>query len=132
MKNMKKRTIILSIFILFLIAISGFLIFKLYPQKAPADIKQITVSVVFKDKSEKKFEIKTDKVYLADALFKEKIISQKSADGYYTEFCGETADYSADKSWWCILKDGQMTNAGLNDLKLTDGDSYQIKYEYGE
>lgn len=43
--------------------------------------KTVNVTVVFADKSEKEYEIKTDAEFLADALLEEEIIEEKASDG---------------------------------------------------
>ncbi len=88
--------------------------------------KNISVTVVFADKSEKEYKINTDVEFLADALLEEKIIDEKSADGMYTVVAGQRADYNLDKSWWCLNIDGQMGTLGWNEQPITDGDSFEI------
>lgn len=91
-----------------------------------ATVKNITVSVTFADKTEKEYKIETDGETLADALLDEKIIEEKASDGLYTVIAGERADYTKDKSWWCVTKEGKQTNVGINDLKIADGDNFEI------
>lgn len=88
--------------------------------------KDITVTVVFADKSKKEYDINTTATYLADALLEEKIIEEKAADGLYTIIAGERADYTKDKSWWCVTKSGEQVSVGMNDLTISDGDSFEI------
>ncbi len=102
--------------------------------KAPQpnnDPKTVSVTVVFKDGGFKSYDINTTEAYLADALVEEGVIDQKAQDGYYTTVAGVTADYSVDQGWWCVTKDGEMTNLGINDLVLSDGDKYEITYTIG-
>ena len=61
--------------------------------------KNITVTVVFKDKSEKEFKINTDAEYLGDALLEEKIVTKdeyKNGGGMNTYIADERADYTLD------------------------------------
>lgn len=104
--------------------------------KSPADgssssenveLKTVTFKIIFEDKSEKTVELKTAKETLAEALVEAKIIEYK-ADGLYETIDGVTADYGKDQSWWCITKGGEMTNYGLNDLKIADGEAYEATY----
>lgn len=91
--------------------------------------KQITVKVVFKNKTEKEFEIDTDAKYLGDALLEEGIITEdeyKNGDGMYTYIAGERADYTKDKSWWCLTISGEMAMVGINDQPIADGDSFEL------
>lgn len=87
----------------------------------------VTFKIIFEDGSEKSVSLKTQKATLAEALVEAGII-EYSADGFYTTIDGVTADYGKDGSWWCITKNGEMTNYGLNDLKIADGESYEATY----
>lgn len=124
MKN-KKLVLGMSIVLALLIAVFAGAYFLKQPttQEGAKDIK---VTVVFADKSEKQYEINTDAEFLAEALLEEKIITEKSSDGLYTVIAGERADYTLDKSWWCLTKGGEMVNVGINDQPIADGDSFEI------
>lgn len=75
----------------------------------------------------------TDGEKLSDALAEAGIISQEEADaGFVTTVNGETADYNADKAWWCLTDGtGEMTTVGVADITLHDGDSYAFTYTKG-
>ena len=88
---------------------------------------QISVKIVFPDGEDKTLSIKTDKDFLADALVDEGIIEYVES-GLYTTVDGVTADFSVDGSWWCLYKDGAMTNDGFNTQKIADGDKFEIVY----
>lgn len=120
-----KIIIILAIVLAVLIAAFAGIYFVTRPETSQGD-KNINVTVVFADKSEKKYEINTDAEFLADALLEEKVITEKADDGLYSVIAGERADYNLDKSWWCVTKGGEMTNVGINELPIADGDSFEI------
>ncbi len=124
MKN-KKLVLGMSIILALLIIIFAGTYFLKQPA-TQSGAKDIEVTVVFADKTEKQYEINTDAEFLADALLEEKIITEKSSDGMYTVIAGERADYTLDKSWWCLTKDGEMVNVGINDQPIADGDSFEI------
>ncbi len=87
----------------------------------------ITVTVVAKDKTEKVFNIETDKKTLGDALFDEGIVTEEEhKSGFYNHIDGVRADYTLDKSWWCFTKGGETVMVGANDLKIADGDKFEI------
>ena len=91
--------------------------------------KEITVTVVYADKSEKAFDIKTDAEFLGDALFEEKLIKEDEyKSGFYSYIDGVRADYNKDNAWWCVTKGGEMTNKGINDLPIADGDKFEITH----
>ena len=96
------------------------------------EIKEIAVTVVYKDKSEKVFDIETDAKFLGEAMFQKKLITEEEfKSGFYTVIDGVKADYSVDKSWWCITKSGKMTTVGMNEQPIADGDSFEITYTIG-
>ena len=124
---MKNKKLILGMGIVLAVLIAIFAtVFALSRNDTQQGAKEISVTVVFADKSEKVYEIHTDAEFLADALLEEKIIEEKLSDGLYTVIAGERADYNLDKSWWCLTKSGEMVNVGINDTPLTDGDSFEI------
>ncbi len=87
----------------------------------------ITVTVVAKDKTEKVFNIETNKKTLGDALFEEGLVTEdEHKSGFYNHIDGVRADYTLDKSWWCFTKGGETVMVGANDLKIVDGDKFEI------
>ena len=87
----------------------------------------ITVTVVAKDKTEKVFNIETDKETLGDALFEEGlVIKEEHKSGFYSYIDGVRADYTLDKCWWSFTKGGETVMVGANDLKIADGDKFEI------
>ena len=127
MKN-KKIVIGLAAVLVVIVAAFSFIFINMKPETKKGE-KNITVTVVFKDKSEKEFKIDTDAKYLGDALLEEKIVTEdeyKNGDGMYTYIAGERADYNLDKSWWCLNIDGEMAMVGINEQPIADGDSFEI------
>lgn len=124
MKN-KKLVIGLAIVLAVLIAVFAGIFIATRPETQDG-AKTVDVTVIFADKSEKEYEIKTDAEYLADALLEEKIITEKATDGMYTVIAGERADYTLDGSWWCVTKDGEQTQVGMNEQPVADGDNFEI------
>lgn len=127
MKN-KKLLVILSAILIVVIAGFAALVIANKPKVQKGD-KNITVTVVFRDKTEKEYKINTDAEFLGDALLEEKIVTEdeyKNGNGMYTVIAGERADYTLDKSWWCLNIDGKMSNLGINEQPISDGDSFEI------
>ncbi len=99
---------------------------------AVAELKEISVTVVYADESEKVYDIETNAEFLGEAMFEQGLITKKEYEsGFYTEIDGVTADFSVDKSWWCITKGGEMTTVGMNEQPIADGDSFEITYTVG-
>ena len=128
MKN-KKLIIGLAIGLVALIAIFAGVYIATRPDANEGE-KNISVTVVYKDKTDKEFKINTDAEYLSDALLEEKLVTEEehNGDGMYTVIDGEKADYNVDQSWWCVTKDGEITNEGMDTLVIADGDKYEITY----
>ncbi len=127
MKN-KKLIAVLSCVLVVLIAAVAVVFITTRPETDDGT-KEITVTVVSKEKEEKVFEIDTDAEYLGEALLEEKIVNEDEyASGFYTVINGKKADYNVDQSWWCVTKDGEMTSVGMNEQPILDGDKFEITY----
>lgn len=132
MKN-KKLVIILAVVLAALIALFAGVYFATRPEAQKGD-KEISVTVVYKDKTEKEFNIDTDAEYLSDALLAEGLIEQEEYDagtGMYTVIDGVKADYSVDEGWWLIAKNGEDAAVGMDELTIADGDEFTITYKTG-
>lgn len=95
--------------------------------------KQITVTVVHKDGSEKVFECQTDAEKLADVLVAENIVvdNQTEFGLYILTADGETADYNADGGWWAVYIGDQQAMEGASSINIEDGGSYKLVYTIG-
>ena len=127
---MKKKGLIitLSVVLIAIIAVFGALIITHRDSFQKGD-KDITVTVVYKDKTEKTHEISTDAENLGDALLEKGLVTEEEhKTGFYVTIDGVRADYTLDKAWWCVTKGGEMTTVGANDLPITDGDSFEITH----
>ena len=125
MKN-KKLVITLSAGLIALIAAFA-VVFALSRPETEQGSKEITVTVVFADESEKEYVINTDAEYLGDALLEEKLVSEEEhSSGFYTVIAGERADYTLDGRWWGLYIDGEMGNLGINQQPIADGETFEI------
>lgn len=95
--------------------------------------KEITVTVVHKDGSEKQFTIETDAEYLDNALLGEDLVA-----GEMTEYGlvihtvdGEKADWNEDQGWWQIFEGEETAALGASSLVIEDGDSFRLVYTVG-
>ena len=124
---MKRSVRVVELVLMLLMAVS---MFTACQKDTVEGTKNVTVTIVYKDATSDKLEFSTDAEYLADALVEQKVI-EYAEDGYYTTVNGVTADYNADKSWWCLTKDGTMTTEGLNTQVIADGDVFELTYTIG-
>ena len=93
------------------------------------ETKEISVTIVYEDKTEKAIDIETQAEFLADALLEKELIKEDEyKSGFYTYIDGVRADYNEDKAWWCVTKGGEMTTTGMNELPIKDGDSFEITH----
>ena len=72
--------------------------------------------------------LKTDTETLGEALFEHSLINDPS---FFDTANGIKADYNANQAWWKVCKGGEVTNVGVADLTLSDGDHYEIIYTIG-
>ena len=127
---MKKKGLIiaLSIVLVAIIAVFGALIISQSDRFQKGD-KDITVTVVYEDKTQKKHEISTDAENLGDALLEKGIVTEEEhKSGFYSTIDGIRADYTLDKAWWCFTQSDEMMMLGANDAPITDGDCFEITH----
>lgn len=127
----KKLIIGLAVCLAVVIAAVGIVLATAKPETQNG-AKEITVEIVYSDKTDKVLDIDTDAEFLAEALFEEKLITEEEyKSGFYTVIDGQKADYNENQSWWCVTKDGEMTSVGMNELPIADGDKFEITYTIG-
>ena len=103
--------------------------------KAPDDgrIKNIEVTVIHSDGTEKVFSYTTDMSYLGDILQKEELIRGKNGQ-YGLEIShvdGEAADYNTDGAYWALYEGDTYATKGVDTLPIKDGGRYKLVYTVG-
>lgn len=93
--------------------------------------KSFTVTVVYKDGTEKTFQYTTTEEKLGPALVQEGLIVESSSPGMYTTVDGETADYNVDKSYWAFYVGSDYAMQGMDDTTVNDGDTFKLVYTIG-
>lgn len=94
-------------------------------------VKNIVVSVSYKDGTKKDFEISTTKSNLADALLEKGLVtSEDMADGFISSVDGITAE-TAKEEWWKITKNGEDLMTGAKDTPINDGDRFELIFSVG-
>jgi len=128
----RKNTIplILGTLLLFLSAFLLLLFFYnkvLKPDLASEESKTIYVRVIVPDEEEQEFTIVTDAETLREALDEKKLIGgEESTYGFLiTEVNGRKAD-SSRQEWWCLTKDGEFSEFGVDMIKIQDQDRYEL------
>ena len=89
--------------------------------------KTVTVKVVA-DTQELTFILHTDKETLGDALLEHALVDgEQGPYGLYVKAVnGIVADYDADQTYWSLTKAGEMMMVGVDGVKITDGEQYEL------
>lgn len=95
--------------------------------------KEITVTVVHKDSTEKIFEYDTEMEYLGELLLGEGLVEGESGEYglMISAVDGETADWNVDRSYWAIFIGEDYATTGADSIVLTDGGEYGLVYTIG-
>lgn len=122
----KKQTTILAAVLVVLCVFAGILYLNFKPETT-AGSKEISVKVIHADQSEKDFTYHTDAEYLGEVLLDEKLVDGEDSEYglFVTTVDGETADDSKQQ-WWCLTKDGETVNTGVDQTPIADGEHYEL------
>ncbi len=123
---MNKKTIIAIAAFILVIAIVATIYFVFVP-KATEGTKSVTIEFVDDKGESKEYTVKTDALYLADAMT-EAGITYEAEDTYVNTINGITADYDKDMSYWGFYVNGEYCNYGIFEQPVDDGDSFKIEY----
>lgn len=127
MKNKKTAVVLCSVLVVIIAVFAALIIIN--KPKTNDRTKNISVTVVYSNKNEKKFDINTESEFLGDAVFEKGLVTEEEhKSGFYTVIDGETADFNSDKAFWSVTKDGEWLNVGMNEQPIADGEKYEITY----
>ena len=100
---------------------------------ATGEKKTFTLQVVHADGTSLEKQITTRQVYLANALFDEKILVEEEAlqSGMYTIVDGEEASWEKDQAYWGFYVNGGYAVEGMNTTEIEDGAVYKLEYTRG-
>ena len=129
---MKKRTIIILAAVLVILCAAAFLLYRQFAPETASGEKNISITVIHGDKTEKTFTYETDAEYLGEVLRSEGLASGEEGDYglFITEVDGESADDSLQQ-WWCITKEGESVNTSADQTPLQDNDQYELTLQEG-
>ena len=130
MKN--KKWIVTLVALVAVIAVMAGLFIATRPDPV-AGAKEITVTVVHKDGSEKVFEYATDAEYLGDVIVAEGLVNGENGPYglYFDTVDGEAAVWETDQAYWSILIGEEYATVGADGIVLTDGGEYSLVYTLG-
>ena len=91
----------------------------------------LNFTVVDKDGNETRFEIKTDKTLVGEALQELNLIEgEPGAYGLYVKKVnGISADYDVDKTYWAFYVNGEYAVSGVDTTTIEAGATYTFKVE---
>ena len=130
MKN--KKLIIAVVTMVAVIAVMAGIFVATRPEPV-AGGKNITVTVIHKDGSEKVFSYATDAEYLGEVIVSEGLVNGEEGPYglYFDTVDGETADWNVDQSYWSILIGEEYATIGADGIALADGGEYSLVYTIG-
>lgn len=123
---MNKKTVIAIVaFAVVIAAVIG--AYFAFAPKATEGSKSVTIEVVDDKGAGKEYSVKTDALYLSEAMT-EAGISYEAEDTYVNTINGITADYDKDKSYWAFYINDEYCNYGIFEQPVNDGDVFKIEY----
>ncbi len=90
-----------------------------------------TFIAVDKDGNETKFDIKTDKETVGEALVDEGLVEgdQSEYGLYVTKVNGIEAKWEVDQTYWAFYINGEYATTGVDSTNVEDGATYMFKVE---
>ena len=131
-KKQSRAKVIIFIAVLAVLAVGMFAAYQTFMPKGQTGEKELTVTVIHGDKSERKFTCQTDAAYLGEVLVKEAIADGEDGQHglFITSADGEAADDSRQQ-WWCITKSGKEVNTWADQTPIADGDQFELTLREG-
>lgn len=131
--NKKKLASIAAIVVL---VVGMLFVYNNFKEKPVEGSKAITIEVVNSAQESKRYELKTDVEYLAEAMEEVEELELVTVDGPYglmiEEINGERAVYEEDNAYWGIMVNGEYGNYGISEQPVEDGDEFQLVYTKAE
>jgi len=130
MKN--KKLVIAAVALVAVVAILMGVYFATRPATSQG-AKEITVTVVHKDASEKVFTYRTDEEFLGPVILGEGLVVGEN--GPYglmiSAVDGETAVYETDGAYWALFVGEEYAMSGADTTPIADGDAFKLVYTIG-
>ena len=126
-----KRTLVVGLVLIAAVAVLALLFAQARPD-ADQELKHIEVTVTTRDKDAQVYSISTEEAFLGDALLAEELVTGEEGEYglFITSVAGETAD-EAKEEWWCLTKDGQSVQTGVDSTPIADGDHFELTLMVG-
>ncbi|MDY3224853.1 MAG: DUF4430 domain-containing protein [Candidatus Faecousia sp.] len=127
MKNKKLWIAVAALVALVAVMAGVYLAFR--PQTTAGE-KQISVTVVHADGSEKQFQYQTREEYLGSVLLAEGLVEGENGPYGLTIYVvdGERADWNENQSYWALYIGDEYATTGADSTPVQDGDSFRLVY----
>lgn len=127
---MKKK--ILGAGLLVLLILAMVFVFVKFSEKPVEGSKSVTIEVVNSKEESVTYEVKTDALYLAQAMDEAEGLEYESEEGPYgltvLAVNGERAVYDEDGAYWGFFVNNEYCNFGISEQPVNDGDYFKIVY----
>ena len=128
---MKKKIIIGAGALVALVA-AFIIIWFNFREKPVEGSKEVTIEVVDSKGKSTVYELKTDVLYLKEAMDEAKGLEYSGTESQYGLMIevvnGETAIYTENGAYWSFYVNGEYCNYGIETQPVEDGDEFQIVY----
>ena len=132
--KMKKNTKLILAVIALVVVIAVFVGVYVFTRPDTAEgAKEIVVTVVHGDGTEKEFVYHTDYEYLGEVILEDGLVEGDDSEyGLYIKVVdGEQADYTVDGAYWALWQNGEMAMQGADQTPIADGDTFSLVYTIG-
>lgn len=127
---MKKK--ILGVALLVLLIVAMIFVFVKFSEKPVEGSKSITIEVVNSEIESVKYELKTDAMYLAEAMDEAEGLEYETEEGPYgltvLSVNGERAVYEENGAYWGFYVNDEYCSYGISEQPVEDGDYFKIEY----
>jgi len=94
--------------------------------------KQVTITIIHKDGTEKTLEYGTDLEFLSELLLEKELVTGYASEEYgftIESVDGVTADWAKDSAYWALYEGDEYATASAAGIVLVDGGVYKLIYE---
>jgi len=129
MKN--KKMILAAVVLVVVIALMAGLSVANKPQTVEGS-KQVTITIIHKDGTEKTLEYGTDLEFLSELLLEKELVTGYASEEYgftIESVDGVTADWAKDSAYWALYEGDEYATASAAGIVLVDGGVYKLIYE---
>lgn len=121
------KSIVASVILALVIIGMAVAYFSFRPQGVEGE-KNISVTVIHKDKTTKEIEIVTSEEFLRAALESENLIGGKESDyGLFLTIADNEEADSDNEEWWCVRRNGELISYSVDSQPILDGDKYELE-----